>query len=177
MSRRRKNVFFDFIAKIMTIILILLVCFLIYKHFEVENNKKNESDINVNTNTNSSTDNKNDSKENNKDNNNKKETETKKEESPKEITNDPSNDEKTENKNENTRKGGKITIELIGSDEVRIKKGTKYVDQGVKATYDDGSNAIDDIEIDNTVDTSKSGTYTVSYYAGNSAVIRRVIVE
>ncbi|MBQ3475189.1 MAG: DUF5011 domain-containing protein, partial [Bacilli bacterium] len=43
--------------------------------------------------------------------------------------------------------------------------------------YSDGSDASSEVDIDNSVDTSKAGTYTVTYYAGNSVVIRRVTVE
>lgn len=93
------------------------------------------------------------------------------------ITPKPSNDEVTETKNEEQRKGGTIKLELIGESNITIKKGNKYVDQGVKAYYENGEDASDLISVDNDVDTSKVGSYTVAYYYGNSVVIRRITVE
>ena len=98
-------------------------------------------------------------------------------ESRNQVIQKPSSDEKIETKNENIRKGGNVSIELIGPDEVTISKGSSYKDAGFKATYLDGSDASSEVEVDNAVDISKEGTYTVSYAVGNSVVIRRVTVR
>jgi hypothetical protein len=81
----------------------------------------------------------------------------------------------------------KPVITLNGDAEVTVAKGTKYVDAGATASdkYDD-TDATEDltnkIRVTNPVDTSKPGTYTVTYmvsdWAGNYAdqVSRTVIV-
>lgn len=94
------------------------------------------------------------------------------------ITNAPSSDEKEETKNEiERRKNSNINIELIGEDEITIKKNSKFIDQGFRAQYEDGTDAKDEVNVDNAVDTSKEGTYTITYSSGNTIIIRRVIVE
>lgn len=91
---------------------------------------------------------------------------------------EPVKDEEKETKNEIERKSNKgVKLELIGESKVTVKTDTKYVDAGVKAFYEDGTDASDIVEVDGEVDTSKPGTYTISYYVGNSVVIRRIIVE
>ena len=172
MSRRKKN---SSLNVLLIILLIICIFLLVNKYYEdhknvdgtkdteeeVINNKDNKEKENVDTNN----------------SDNKKIDEEKKEEQ-KEARKEESNSNETiENKNENTRRGGHITIELVGEEEVTISKGSKYKDPGVKAIYDDGSDASSEIEIDNTLDTSKAGTYTISYYAGNTVVIRRVTVK
>ena len=174
MRKKKKNSLNIFLC----IILLFLIGVLVYKIYQDNLSK---------TTNNTNSDNKqvkDVEKKKNSDNNNKKEESEKKSVEEKKETNTtpqgPSNDEKIENQNENRNKNknvNDITIELVGDEEITIKKGSKYRDAGVKAYYSDGTNAIKDIEIDNTVDTSKEGTYTVSYYVGNNIVIRRVTVE
>ena len=85
--------------------------------------------------------------------------------------------QETEVKNETQRRGGNVTLELLGEENITISVGSDYKDEGVKAYYQDGSDASGELDVDNAVDTSKQGTYTVTYYAGKSVVIRRVTVE
>ena len=99
------------------------------------------------------------------------------EEKANEVTEKSSKNEITETKNEQKRRGGAVSLELIGEENVEVDKGSKYKDPGVKATYSDGTDASNEVDVDNAVDTSKEGTYTVSYYAGNAVVIRRVTVK
>ena len=56
-------------------------------------------------------------------------------------------------------------VKLVGSDEVTIGVGEVYKDEGVKSVVDnkDGKLNVDDVNILSTVDTSKIGTYEVSY--------------
>lgn len=182
MARRKKknnviNVFF-------AIILIFLIGILIYKIYidqskidtkKVNNNSNQENKFETNqTKTTNEKDNGSiDVKE--KDNSNVDVNE--KNEKANEVTTKSSKDETKETKNENARRGGTVILELIGEEEVIISIGSKYKDAGVKAMYSDGSDASSEVEVDNAVDTSKKGTYTVSYYAGNAVVIRRVTVE
>ena len=114
-------------------------------------------------------------KEDNKQTDKKEEEKT--ETTPSKTEVKPSSDEKTENKNENNRRGGSVTLDLVGEDEITVSVGSDYKDAGCNAKYSDGSDASSDIEVENTVDTSTPGTYTVTYYYGNSVVIRRVTVE
>ena len=65
----------------------------------------------------------------------------------------------------------------MGEENITISKGSKYTDKGFEATYEDGTDASSEVEVDNTVDTSKEGTYTVTYSVGNYVIIRRVTVE
>ncbi len=58
-------------------------------------------------------------------------------------------------------------ITLNGQETVEVEKGSTYEDAGVKEVVDavDGKMEITDVTIDNKVDTSKVGTYTVTYKA------------
>lgn len=69
------------------------------------------------------------------------------------------------------------SIDLIGEQKITIEKGTKYVDQGAKALDTNGNDISNQIKVDNSVDTSKSGEYTVTYSIGNYIVIRTVVVK
>lgn len=89
---------------------------------------------------------------------------------------EPAKTEKEENKQENTN-NITVKIELIGEEEVTISKGEKYNDLGAKAVDSTGKDVSDKIRIDNTVNTNKEGTYTVTYSIGNSIVMRYVIVK
>ena len=162
MARRKKK---NTILNIILVILIVVLGFIAVKAFDAHRNKETDSII---------------KKEKEKIKEVKKEEvkkEENKEESKKEETQKSSTDETIENKNEVERKGGKVNIELKGDDEITIKKGDKFTDPGFKATYEDGTDASSEVTVDNTVDTNKSGKYTISYYVGNNIVIRRVIVE
>jgi len=71
-------------------------------------------------------------------------------------------------------------ITLIGSATVTVQLGASYVDAGATATDNVDGDISDRIVVDNTVDTSVAGTYTVTYsvsdLAGNSAVASRTVV-
>ena len=170
--RRKKNNFLSVFFTIILIFLIGLLCYKIYTEQVKPKDKNNKVETKeketIKTNKKKNDDDKNESFKSTKEITPKKSTE---------ITTKSSSNEKTENKNEQTRKGGMVKLELIGEESVTISKGSSYNDAGVKATYSDGSDASNEVEIDNAVDTSKEGTYTVSYYAGNAVVIRRVTVE
>ena len=163
----------------MYLLLIVLLIGLVYKIYQdrqkdsnVKNSKQEEKIINKENNS----DNKeNDNNTDNKENNNKDDKNEKVDSN--EITNKPSSDEQTEIKNETQRRGGNVTLELIGEENITISLESDYKDEGVKAYYQDGTDASNEVDIDNAVDTSKKGTYTVTYYAGKTAVIRRVTVE
>ena len=162
-----------------TFILILLVIILgvililgkYYKDKEEVSNNDNK-EIKENTKVDNST-----KKEDTNENKEKTKANEEKKEETKTENIKSSSDELKENVNEVSRRGGHVTLELIGEDDITVEKGSKYEDAGVKAYYDDGSNAIDEVEVDSDVDTSKEGSYTVSYYVGNSVVIRRVRVK
>ncbi|MCF6243608.1 MAG: DUF5011 domain-containing protein [Sulfurovum sp.] len=74
------------------------------------------------------------------------------------------------------------TITLLGSNEVNITEGSAYEDAGATATDNVDGNLTGKLRVNNTVDTTKSGTYTVTYdvndTAGNNAqqVVRTVNV-
>ena len=164
--KRRRNYIF--------IILILVLAFglLYYFNYYLPEKDKKTTDNKETKEVNNKTEN---DKTKEKENNNKENTT--KEEKKEQIPEKSSSDENTENKNEVARRGGEVTLELIGSESVRVLKGETYVDEGVKATYSDGTDASAEVEVDNTVDTNKTGSYTVTYYAGNAVVIRRVEVK
>ena len=164
MARRKKN---NYLNLFLIILLIGLLAVLVI-HISNNRDKNNNVIKNDNNSTNNTT-----TKTTNQENNNvpieKYET--------KNIETKPNSDEKQETKNEVKRRGGQVSLELVGDEEITISVGSNYKDAGFKATYSDGSDASDEVEVDNSVDTSTAGVYTVSYYVGNSAVIRRVTVE
>ena len=170
--RRKNNNALNIFFAIILILLIGMLCYRIYteqiKPKDDKNKVETKEKDNKKTNENKNTDNKTD------DSKTTKEVTT---ENANKVTNKPSQDEKTETKNENKRRGGNVTLELIGEENIIISQGSNYNDEGIKAYYSDGSDASVEVDVDNAVDTSKSGTYTVSYYAGNAVVIRRVTVE
>lgn len=76
--------------------------------------------------------------------------------------------------------GPKITLK--GDKEITLNKGEEYKEPGIEKVYDttDGNMDIKDVEIDSSnVDTSKTGTYTVTYTAidsfKNKTVVERKI--
>ncbi len=165
MARRKKN---NYLNLFLIILLIGLLAVLVI-HISNNRNKNNNVINNDNNSTNNIT-----TKTTNQENNNN--TPIEKNET-KNIETKPNSDEKQETKNEVKRRGGQVSLELVGDEEITISVGSNYKDAGFKATYSDGSDASDEVEVDNSVDTSTAGVYTVSYYVGNSAVIRRVTVE
>lgn len=176
--RRKNNSALNFF---LMVVLLLLIGVLGYK---IYNEKVNPSKIENNNNkvqeksNKSNAEEKNDNKTNEVNNtNNKSEEKTSENTTKKEVTDKSSKNEKKENKNEQARRGGDVQLELIGEEEVTVSFGSKYKDAGVKATYSDGSDASAEVDIDNAVDTSKKGTYTVTYSSGNVVIIRRVTVE
>ena len=88
----------------------------------------------------------------------------------------PKKDEISENKQEQTD-NITVNIELIGDENINLNIGDKYIEYGAKATDQNGNDLTDKITIDNSVDTSKKGEYTVVYSIGNSIVIRFVKVN
>ena len=92
------------------------------------------------------------------------------------VESGPAETEEEENINEKVE-NVTINIELIGEEEVYIKKGEKFIDPGVKATDENGNDVSDKITVENTVNENKKGSYMVIYSYGKSIVIRKVIVE
>ena len=87
-------------------------------------------------------------------------------------------EEKKENKTQNESKNLDVSsIDLIGSEEITLKVGDKYEELGAKAYNKNGEDISSKIKIDSAVDTTKPGTYTVSYSIGNWIVLRYVIVK
>ena len=72
-------------------------------------------------------------------------------------------------------------IKLTGDSEIEIEKGTEYKDLGIESVYDDtdGKMKKDSVTIKGKVDTSKIGTYTITYSAydslENKSEIQRII--
>ena len=170
MARRKKKNALNTFLVFLLLLLIGLLCYRIYTD-NINKNKTNDT-TEKRTEKNNASNNDIDTKEEKKDEKND-DTKT----TTNNVTDKSSTKEETETKNEVIRKGGSVKLELIGEEEITIDKGSKYEDAGFKAIYSDGSDASSEVEVDNTVDTSKEGTYTVSYYVGNSIVIRRVIVK
>ena len=167
MAKRKKKNLLNYFLVLLLIVLTGILGYRIYQD-KIANNSNDKTNQKEEKKT--DTEKKDDKKENNKNVEERKENSNN-------VTNKPSQDEKTETKNENKRRGGNVTLELIGEENITISQGSNYNDEGVKAYYSDGSDASVEVDVDNAVDTSKKGTYTVTYYAGNSVVIRRVTVE
>lgn len=167
MARRKKK---NTIINIFLIILIVVLGLIIVKAIDNHRNKETNKMIKEEKTKIKET-------KKNKDENKKESTEdTKKEKE--QISQKPSSDENEENKNEiNRRNNSNISLDIIGEDELTISVGSEYIDSGFKATYEDGSDASSEVKVDNAVDTSKAGTYTVTYSVGNTIIIRRVIVK
>lgn len=173
--RRKKNKAINIFFTIILLFLIGILCYKIYID-QLSPEVKKEDKTNTTEKNNNTKEIKNENKTNNdtkKENNNENKESTPIEK----VTNKSSSDEKKENKNEQARRGGSVNLELLGEENVTVSVGSKYNDAGVKATYSDGSDASVEVDIDNAVDTSKAGTYTVTYSAGNVVIIRRVTVE
>ncbi|MBO6195687.1 MAG: DUF5011 domain-containing protein [Bacilli bacterium] len=177
--RKKKNNGLNIFLVIILLFLIGVLCYKIYddqfKNLKTNTNDKRIENKDNNNKTNKNTNN-NEQKIDNKTNTTKSNTDVI-EEKANEVTEKSSKNENTETKNEHKRRGGTVTLELIGEENVVVDKGSKYIDSGVKAMYSDGTDASNEVDVDNAVDTSKEGTYTVSYYAGNAVVIRRVTVR
>ena len=71
-------------------------------------------------------------------------------------------------------------IVLSGSATVTVSVGGAYTDAGASATDNVDGDISDQIVVDNPVDTSREGTYTVTYsvedMAGNTAVATRTVI-
>lgn len=162
MARRKKR---NTLINIVLVILVIVLGIVIVKAIDNNRNKQTEEFI----------------KQETKKSNEVKKQETKKEETKtsdeEKTTQKSSSDEKTENENELKRRGGNITLEIKGEDEITIKKGEEFKDPGFIAKYDDGSDASSEVKVDGSVDVNKEGKYTISYSAGNTIIIRRIIVE
>ncbi len=75
-------------------------------------------------------------------------------------------------------------INLNGSDTLNVERNTKFKDPGVKSVIDntDGTMKTSEVDVRGNVDTSKNGTYTLTYTASDSlenttTVARKVIVS
>ena len=171
--RRKKNTAINIFFTIILLFLIGILCYKIYMDQLNPNTKKDNKSNPI-----EKIDKKVKETKEEKKTNDKKESNTKNETTnTNSVTNKSSSDEKKENKNEQARRGGSVNMELLGEENVTISVGDKYKDAGVKATYSDGSDASVEVDIDNAVNTSKAGTYTVTYSVGNTVIIRRVTVE
>ena len=89
---------------------------------------------------------------------------------------EPKQTEEEENKNEKFDING-VKISLNGDEEIYLNKGDKYIEQGAKAYTKDNKDISSLIKIDGTVDTSKEGSYNITYYIGKAVVIRSVFVK
>jgi hypothetical protein len=71
-------------------------------------------------------------------------------------------------------------ITLVGAATVTVQLGANYTDAGATANDNVDGDITDRIVVDNPVDTSTAGTYTVSYSvadtAGNSATATRTVI-
>lgn len=76
-----------------------------------------------------------------------------------------------------------IRISLIGEDSISILKGEKYEDSGAKAYKGEVSSGgrISEIKVEGEVNTSKAGTYYITYSSGEGdllvSVTRKVVVK
>jgi len=70
-------------------------------------------------------------------------------------------------------------IVLMGSATITVRLGNFYTDAGASATDNIDGDISDRIVVDNPVNTSRAGTYTITYsvedIAGNSAVVTRAV--
>jgi cytoskeletal protein RodZ len=159
------------VVLILILILFSILLFLVYENFSNEKNIDNNS-VKV---KNKSDEESYDTKEEIKDDTNEDETNTSTKE---ESTSSVPKTEAKENKTQNEAKNVNVSsIELIGDEEITINVGDKYTELGAKAYDTSGKDISSKINIDSSVDTSVSGTYTVSYSIGNYIVIRYVIVK
>ncbi len=71
-------------------------------------------------------------------------------------------------------------IVLNGSATVTIRQGSTYTDAGATATDNIDGDVSDSIVVNNQVDTSRAGTYSVTYtvtdFAGNTTVATRTVI-
>lgn len=161
--RRKKNRFLDFLLSIILFALIGFLCYRIYDDKIKPNNTDKVPKVLEN-------------KKEKEDTKGKEEKTNTNTEKSKEESEGPMKTEEEETKKERD-KNISINMELIGEEEITIKKGDKYTDPGVKATDNDGNDMSDEIEIVNNVNTNKTGKYSVIYSYGKNIIIRTVIVE
>ena len=72
------------------------------------------------------------------------------------------------NNDNNDKKDSAPKITLNGSSTINLKVGDTYTEQGAKATDETDGDLTSKIETSGTVDTSKAGTYTITYTVKNS---------
>lgn len=161
--RRKRNRFLDFLLLIILFALIGFLCYRIYDDKTKPNNTDKVPKVLEN-------------KKKKEDTKGKEEKTNTNTEKSKEESEGPMKTEEEETKKERD-KNISINMELIGEEEITIKKGDKYTDLGVKATDNDGNDMSDEIEIVNNVNTNKTGKYSVIYSYGKNIIIRTVIVE
>lgn len=90
------------------------------------------------------------------------------------------NKEKSDQKPQTVKDTKKPVITLLGSDTVKTTLGKKYKDKGATAKDNVDGDITSKIKTTNDVDTSKEGTYTVTYTvsdkAGNTATKERTVL-
>lgn len=70
----------------------------------------------------------------------------------------------------------KAQMILNGAYNEYLKVGSEYIEKGVLATASDGSDISTSITTSGSVDTTKTGTYTITYTYNNQKITRNVIV-
>ena len=90
--------------------------------------------------------------------------------------------EDTERENENENNDSEPEITLQGNKTITLKVGDTYREQGAKATDEKDGDISSKIQISGSVNTSRAGTYTITYSVTNSnnktaTVTRTIIVE
>ena len=165
MARKKKKN--NGIVLVILILFLGLVLYILY-NYEYKTTEKIESP-NTSTKKETSTNEKK-SDNSSKDANTSKQIEVNSEETPK--------NENEQNKvEEKVRDLNVSSIELIGEENITVSLNSEYKDQGAKAYNKLGEDISDIIKIENTVDTSKKGEYTVTYSIGNYIVMRFVTVQ
>jgi len=68
-----------------------------------------------------------------------------------------------------------VTLMLYGEEDVTVNYGSSYIDEGAYAIFN-GEDCSDEIKIENHVDTSNLGNYTIEYSYKDKTIIRNVTV-
>jgi len=152
---------------LLSILLVLIIILLLLK-FDIL--KNNVNTINNNNNNKNEIKNKTNKETKNSSTNEKIKNKIKEDKS------GPAETEEEENINERVD-NVTVNLELIGKEEITINVGDKYVDEGVKATDNNGNDVSDKITVENNVNPNKKGEYMIIYSYGKSIVIRTVIVK
>lgn len=68
-----------------------------------------------------------------------------------------------------------ITYDFIGNEIVSINVGETYIDEGIIFKID-GKNSINNINIDDNLDTNKPGEYSINYLYNNEIILTRKVI-